>query len=605
VPRNTGVMTREQGASASAVHSQLQLIYDLMKTEEAWPTYETVDLQFDRELGIEDSADALAELAPRYLWLPAQSWGPSNSDQIRLTLAGILECSGGSNDLQLLVEFIRWGTELERHLPGGEQPVLSSVDFAEYSRLEIAADSPVAPADSRAEVDRGTLARLGVLVELLPNFWSGIGSAAQWNWRLTLDRRRFRPYRAVHNLEQLFTIVEQLDVSSQLQQNAQTAADLSANADVEQESGTELSDTSAGSIDSPFDPDRIDVATRSPTVSLLLSRIRRGSLDLQPEFQRNAGIWPEENQSRLIESMLLRIPLPTFYAAESRDDNWSIIDGVQRLTTIARFIEPESIGRGGDPLVLRRLQYLGRQYEGKTFADLPGRLQTRLLETELVVHLIRPGTPDQVMFNIFARINTGGRPLTRQELRHALIPGPARDILRDLAESEPFLRATLGSVSAKRMDDREMTLRFIAFRDTSPEDYRPEFDSFLVLAMKWLNGLGAPGVSVLTNDFYRAMDAAHQIFGDHAFRKRYPGQVRRSPINKALFESVAVNLAELSAEDIEILTGRGSKVLDRFSDLLEGDPEFDQSISVATGDAKKVRLRFNRIRSLFEDLLHD
>lgn len=84
------------------------------------------------------------------------------------------------------------------------------------------------------------------------------------------------------------------------------------------------------------------------------------------------------------------------------------------------------------------------------------------------------------MFNIFARINTGGRPLTRQELRHALIPGRARELLREMAQSESFQVATPGAVSPERMDDREMVLRFIAFHMTEPQRYvRQDFDEFL------------------------------------------------------------------------------------------------------------------------------
>ncbi|WP_147945187.1 DUF262 domain-containing protein [Microbispora sp. CSR-4] len=108
----------------------------------------------------------------------------------------------------------------------------------------------------------------------------------------------------------------------------------------------------------PFDPEKIDVTTRTPTVDLLLSRIRRNVLDLQPDFQRFAGIWTQQAQSRLIESMLLRIPLPTFYAAETDDERWVMIDGVQRLTTIARFVDPDSIGM--PPLTLKKLEYLGK-----------------------------------------------------------------------------------------------------------------------------------------------------------------------------------------------------------------------------------------------------
>ena len=97
-------------------------------------------------------------------------------------------------------------------------------------------------------------------------------------------------------------------------------------------------------IHTPFDPERIDVITRNTTVDLLLSRIRTGRIDLQPDFQRQAGIWKTMAKSRLIESLLLRIPLPTFYAAEGDDEAWAMVDGIQRLTTIAQFIEPEAIG---------------------------------------------------------------------------------------------------------------------------------------------------------------------------------------------------------------------------------------------------------------------
>ncbi|WP_433499699.1 DUF262 domain-containing protein [Sphaerimonospora sp. CA-214678] len=343
-------------------------------------------------------------------------------------------------------------------------------------------------------------------------------------------------------------------------------------------------------IKAPFDPEKIDVTTRNPTVDLLLSRIRRRVLDLQPDFQRFAGIWTQQAQSRLIESMLLRIPLPTFYAAEAGDERWIIVDGVQRLTTIACFIDPESVGAA--PLVLKNLEYLGDDYEGRRFTELPGRFQTRLLETEVVVHLIRKGTPEPVMFNIFARINTGGRPLTRQELRHALIPGPARALLQELANSEAYQRATLGSVSPERMDDREMALRFIAFRLSKPTDYaRHDFDDFLRDAMHEVNRLAPERVAQLQQEFARAMDAARDIFGEYAFRKYYPDRSRRSPINKALFEAVAVNLAQRSETELAILRKCGDRVLERLSRLIL-IPDFERAISLGTGDIRKVRLRF-------------
>jgi len=361
--------------------------------------------------------------------------------------------------------------------------------------------------------------------------------------------------------------------------------------------GVERETTHEEAIKEPFDPEKIDVTTRTPTVDLLLARLRRGVLDLQPDFQRLAGIWTPQAQSRLIESMLLRIPLPTFYAAEAAEERWIIIDGIQRLTTIARFVDPETLG--AKPLVLRSLEYL-KDYEGKRYTELPGRLRTRLLEAEVVLHLIRQGTPEPVMFNIFARINTGGRPLTRQELRHALIPGSARRLLKELAESEEYRSATLGSVAPERMDDREMVLRFIAFRLSDPEDYvRQDFDEFLRDAMHLLNRITSKQVAELRAEFARAMDAARKIFGEHAFRKHYSGQHRRSPINKALFEAVAVGLAQRSDRQLDALLERWEVVAEELSRLLEY-AEFERAISVGTGDVAKVRLRFSYVDRMLE-----
>ncbi|MFE6418351.1 DUF262 domain-containing protein [Streptomyces enissocaesilis] len=367
--------------------------------------------------------------------------------------------------------------------------------------------------------------------------------------------------------------------------------------DIERE---EAEDEVIEDITSPFDPEHIDIDTRTTTVDLLLSRLRNEMIDLAPDFQRKAGIWTDGKQSRLIESLLLRIPIPSFYAAEKKDGSWAIVDGIQRLTSIARFVEPQTVG--ADPLKLTGLEYL-RNFDEASFADLSGKLQIRLRETEVVVHVIRRGTPEPVMFNVFARINTGGEPLTRQEIRHALIPGRARTLLAELAETEEFRRATGYSVVGDRMADREMVLRFLAFRMTSPHAYKPgDFDAFLAEAMHQVNRLDSADEDRLRTEFVTAMLAAEEIFGHHAFRKYRRNQQRKSPINKALFEAIAVNLASLDDDDRDVL--RQTDVLDAFAELME-DPEFERAISVGTGDARKVRKRFDAVKELFGNALDE
>jgi hypothetical protein len=367
--------------------------------------------------------------------------------------------------------------------------------------------------------------------------------------------------------------------------------------DIERE---EAEDEVIEQITSPFDPEHIDIDTRTTTVDLLLSRLRNEMIDLAPDFQRKAGIWTDGKQSRLIESLLLRIPIPSFYAAEKKDGSWAIVDGIQRLTSIARFVEPQTVG--ADPLKLTGLEYL-RNFDEASFADLSGKLQIRMRETEVVVHVIRRGTPEPVMFNVFARINTGGEPLTRQEIRHALIPGRARTLLAELAETKEFRQATGNSVVGDRMADREMVLRFLAFRMTSPHAYKPgDFDAFLAEAMHQVNRLDSADEDRLRTDFITAMLAAKGIFGPHAFRKYRRNQQRKSPINKALFEAVAVNLASLGDDDREAL--QQIDVIDAFAELME-DVEFERAISVGTGDARKVRKRFDAVRELIENALSE
>jgi hypothetical protein len=369
--------------------------------------------------------------------------------------------------------------------------------------------------------------------------------------------------------------------------------------EVEDDAADTQADAVYDLIKTPFDPELIDVVTRNTTVDLLLSRVRTQRIDLQPDFQRQGGIWRNQAKSRLIESLLLRIPLPTFYAAETDDEVWAMVDGIQRLTTIVQFIEPDAIDN--EPLRLRNLEYLGQEYDQATFADLPARLQTRLRETELIVHLIRRGTPEEVKFNIFARINTGGLPLSRQELRHALIPGEGRSILKEWADSDAFKSATGYSVRSDRMADREMILRFLAFRLADLHAYaEDDFDSFLRASMRSLNELPKAEVDDLWEQFERAMRGAYSIFGDYAFRKvERKGGSRRIPINKALFEAVSVNLATMTDENVAVLHRRHRRVEKGFLDLMS-DVDFQAAISQGTGDPAKVRLRFEAIRELFD-----
>src|ERR1700722_6648605 len=363
------------------------------------------------------------------------------------------------------------------------------------------------------------------------------------------------------------------------------------------EEGLEVETTSSSdNITQPFDPTLIRVEPRPFTVDLLLSRIRKDEIDLQPAFQRHDGIWSNAAQSRLIESLLIRIPLPAFYMDATDDEKWVVVDGLQRLSTLRRFILEQKFS-------LQGLEFQ-KQLEGKTYDQLPRSFQRRILETTLTLFLIQSGTPPEVKFNIFKRINTGGLPLSTQEIRHALNQGKVTEFLEAMAESREFRRATANGISPKRMGDRECVLRFLAFTLTSPRDYREgDFDAFLNDCMAEANGLSEAQFANLSKAFLHGLSTAHECFGKYAFRKRYSMDAEhRSPINKALFETWTVNLSRLD--------GRlSNRLIERKKDLqikacrLMNDRGFEEAVSQGTGDTRKVRLRSSRIAYLIEEVL--
>ena len=343
-------------------------------------------------------------------------------------------------------------------------------------------------------------------------------------------------------------------------------------------------------IEQPFNPEEIRVRTTNITVQLLVSRIGHNEIDLEPEFQR-AFIWKTERQSRLIESLLLRIPIPVFYVAADENENWLVVDGVQRMFTIYNYVT--------DEFPLSRLEYLDK-FNRMKYSDLPRSMQRRIGESELIVNVIDPGTPEDVMFNIFHRINTGGMTLNGQEIRNALHPGPVRGYLKRLANTEAFLKATDYSIKPDRMADRECVLRFIAFFIDPWDKYDDnDLNGYLSRAMTKINNIDPEYLEVLAENFEKAMDAAYRIFGSEAFRKRYDrDDSHRRPVSKALFDAWSVELGSCDPQEIDRLVAKRDQIINRFISLMNTDSDFDRAISYSTGDPKRVKKRFEAVAQL-------
>jgi hypothetical protein len=356
--------------------------------------------------------------------------------------------------------------------------------------------------------------------------------------------------------------------------------------------GVEAEDNSEDIITRPFDPKKIDIATKQMILLAIFRRLRENEIDLKTYFQRGMDLWNKTQQSRLIESILIRLPLPAFYFDGSDDNNWLIVDGLQRLSTFKNYIIEKN-------LKLQNLEFL-EQFNGYGFDELPQELQRRIEEHEITVYIINPGTPGEVKFNLFRRINTGGLTLNAQEIRHAINQGIPSRFIDEMADLDEFKQY---HVNPKRMLDRDFVTRFVAFYIYGPEKYKPDLDTFLNDSMAAIKGLTVEEREQIIADFKKAAIAAGEIFGQHAFRKRYHMDDRKNPLNKALFETWTVTLAKLQNDELKKVIARKEKLNLLFIDAMNNDKDFEKAITSATGDIKKVSKRFRVIKDLMEEVI--
>jgi Protein of unknown function DUF262 len=343
----------------------------------------------------------------------------------------------------------------------------------------------------------------------------------------------------------------------------------------------------------PWNPEHIRVSTKNFSIRNVLDLIEERSLELAPDFQRNR-VWKSQQKSRLIESILLQIPLPAFYFAEDREGMYRVVDGLQRLSTVKEFVGDGTTGT----FSLTGLEYL-ENAKGKYFSELPTPWRRRIYNTQINVHVIDPTTPAAVKYDIFKRINTGGSPLNHQEIRHCMSKQRSRDFLKRCTHLPEFDRATGGTLRDHvRMNDREMALRFCAFsllgENAYPEPRFRAMDPFLEHTTGLLDNeqeTSDAQLDELAERFRVAMVNSYEIFGDHAFRKWPYGTEWLSPINRPLFEIWSVVLSRYTAADV---VARKNDIMRVAREWMTNDQDYIAAITSSTGDPRKVRYRFDR-----------
>ena len=369
---------------------------------------------------------------------------------------------------------------------------------------------------------------------------------------------------------------------------------------IQNELGVEEEDLNGGKsmevITKPFNPNEIDVDISTVNLGSLIEQLENDEIDLQPDFQRAADVWDNVKKSRLIESILLGFPLPSFYFSEDPvSQKLSIIDGLQRICAIRDFVLKED-----EPLKLEGLQFL-KNFEGLTFSQLARPEVKRIKSLKITMNTLRKGTPLDVKYIIFQRVNTAGEPLTPQEMRHALNQGPAAIFIKELANMESFKKATNYSVKSKRMQDRDFVNRFVAFF-IGYQDYMGDLDMFLNDKMGELNKMTPAQRNDIRVSFDKAMECCYEIFKKDTFRKRYKITDKRKPISKSVYDTLSVNIAWLSDEEQHLLL-KNAEDFKAGMIRLFNDEKFNFSISTGTGQKYNVEQRFTMVKSLIKEII--
>lgn len=334
------------------------------------------------------------------------------------------------------------------------------------------------------------------------------------------------------------------------------------------------------------DPDEVPIRDRRVftqpydlVVESLMEQISAGTIFLRPlserpDFQRRY-VWTNILASRLVESILLNVPVPPCYLSQNDDFELDVIDGQQRLFSIYRFMENQFPLTGLEVLT---------ELNGLRFHEIPPKLQRQLKTHTLRCVLITNESHPEIKFDVFERLNTNTVPLNAQELRNCIYRGSLNSYLQEAVTYAPWLSILGRKTRDKRMRDEELVLRFLAFNIHGVNSYRTP-------QKHWLNDAAKDGrtytkkrISELDQIWKTGIDASLEWFAPReCFRREGAGA-----INRALFDLVmhsAVSVGKSKAKQLRLGFRKA------FSTMLENE-EFVDLISRAVDHKKRTLRRF-------------
>ena len=351
-------------------------------------------------------------------------------------------------------------------------------------------------------------------------------------------------------------------------------------------------------ITNPFSTKDIAINNRIVVLPSLVTKLKLDEIDLNPEFQRNKDLWDNKKMSRLIESILLKLPLPVLYFDVSNPEKWIVVDGLQRLSSIKKFMVDKK-------LKLHDLEFL-TELNDKSYDDLDRSLKRVIEDTQLITYQIEAQTPKKVRYSIFHRINTGGLVLNAQEIRQALNQaGQGIQFLKEIAEGEVF--KTIVGLKSNRMLDRELVLRFIAFKLPTYKEFSfNNMGEFLDDSMEKLDKIKDETLlKSFEKDFLETLEFSEKVLGDgHRFSRSIANGNKTKSLNRSLFDVLTVCLSNI--KDREKFLERKNLFLDKFFKLLRDEQsDFTNAITKGTSGKGAVEMRFKIMNELIKEVLNE
>ena len=336
-----------------------------------------------------------------------------------------------------------------------------------------------------------------------------------------------------------------------------------------------------------------------------LSMKQDGDLDLQPEYQRKY-VASTKIASRLIESILMDVPIPVIYLAEEKNGTYSVIDGQQRLTSFLSFITGKF--PNGELFKLSGLTVF-KELNRKSFNDLDKELQNKIKTTTIHTIVIKKESNEDVKFEIFERLNTGSTALNEDEIRNTVYRGNYIKLLAELENNPTFDKLVQKDNFKNRMIYRGMILRFFALTEKSYLNYKPSMKQFCNKELRDNRFISEEKQKEYKERFNHCIDLVKIVFGETAFRRYLPssnenekGSWTTTRINMALYDIQMYCFKDYSKNDV---LRNADFIREAMIDLMNNNQEFIDSILIQTSDREILKKRFKIWSEKLEEIITD